>query len=66
MDLQNGKAGFRRRAFVAGLLGGLGVAGTVLAAAPQQPKGPREDARQGPVLYRRTREVERYFKTLTY
>ena len=54
-----------RRKFFAGLAAGLGVAGVAVAAA----KGEKAVAAtvendKGPVLYKRTAEAERYYKTL--
>ncbi len=55
-----------RRNFLFGLLAGTGVASVALVAggsakaSTAQPGQPDE----GPVLYRRTKEAERYYKTL--
>jgi hypothetical protein len=55
-----------RRNFLFGLLAGTGAASVALAAggsamaSTAQPEQPDE----GPVLYRRTKEAERYYKTL--
>ncbi len=53
-----------RRNFLKGLLTGagvtvaLGLTGKKAAAAPQKPSS------RDPILYRRTEDVERYYKTL--
>lgn len=56
-----------RRTFLAGLLTGAGAL-TVLGAVPRKAAATKERARNapavGPVLYRRTEEAERYYKTL--
>ncbi len=55
-----------RRTFLKGLLTGAGVAaalgmtGKMAAAAPKSKK----PATREPILYRRTEDVERYYKTL--
>jgi gas vesicle protein len=55
-----------RRTFLAGVLAGVGGAAALLSA----PKRARAAAKtptvpaQGPILYRRTKEAERYYKTL--
>jgi hypothetical protein len=56
-----------RRTFLVGLLTGAGVAGA-LAAAPRRAAArkepPRTGATAGMILYRRTKEAERYYRTL--
>lgn len=56
-------SGVNRRGFFAGLASGAGIVALALggrkARAAAQPERPR-----GPVLYRRTEESERYFRTL--
>jgi hypothetical protein len=61
-----------RRTFLMGLLTGAGVA-TALAGAARSNAGtttsapaPRGDTPPAPILYRRTPEVERYYRTLYY
>lgn len=55
-----------RRRFLAGMLAGIGSVAALLSApkrarsATAAPTGPEP----GPVLYRRTAEAERYYKTL--
>jgi len=61
---KNSKTG--RRRFLTGILAGAGVA-AVAATAPRAVRAgkPQEDSSdQGPILYRRTKDVERYYKTL--
>lgn len=60
--------GFNRRVFFAGLIGGVGVATTALASGVSRKRASQkaEDVPEGPVLYRRTADVERYFNTLDY
>jgi hypothetical protein len=57
-----------RRTFLAGLLTGGGVAAGVGAASgkakPTKTEAPRPSAAEDPVLYRRTEEAERYYRTL--
>jgi len=56
-----------RRGFLAGLVGGAGAvaAATAMAKSPTPSKAPEAPtSAKGPVLYRRTEEVERYYKTL--
>jgi hypothetical protein len=57
-----------RRLFLVGLLTGAGVAGTVAAAsrgaAARTETPPRLGRATGMVLYRRTQEAERYYRTL--
>jgi Rieske Fe-S protein len=56
-----------RRSFLVGLLTGAGAAGA-LAAAPRKATAKKEPAEAevatGPILYRRTEDVERYYRTL--
>lgn len=60
-----------RRTFLWGLLTGAGVV-TALGArqktATARPSGPEPRAAEstGPILYRRTEEAERYYRTLYY
>jgi hypothetical protein len=51
-----------RRGFFAGLLAGVGIA--ALAAGARKVRAAAPKGRSGPVLYRRTEETERYFKTM--
>jgi len=65
MDEEKGSRGFEsgRRLFLKGLLtgGGLAIAlGMVPKKTAAQPKGGRPD----PILYRRTEEAEKYYRTL--
>ena len=57
--------GVNRRAFFTGLLAGAGVAGLALtgkkAQAGETTPKPKD---KGPVLYHRTPDVDRYFKTM--
>jgi hypothetical protein len=57
-----------RRTFLAGLVTGGGVAAGLGAAtgkaAPKQVDPPREASAGEPVLFRRTGESERYYRTL--
>lgn len=57
-----------RRTFVAGLLTGGGVAAGLGAAtgkaAPKKAEAERETTPDEPVLFRRTEEAERYYRTL--
>lgn len=60
-----------RRTFLAGLLTGVGAAGALGAAAPRPAARPTQAASgageaAGPILYRRTAEAERYYRTLYY
>lgn len=57
-----------RRAFLVGLLTGAGAA-VALGTAPRKAAAKKKKATQvasaaGPILYRRTKDVERYYKTL--
>lgn len=62
-----GRAG--RRTFLTGLLTGAGVAAALgnaqrsAADTAREPKTPA-DAAKGPILYRRTADVERYYRSL--
>lgn len=55
-----------RRNFLFGLLAGTGAATVALATAgkAKAKSGGTAEPEQGPVLYRRTEEAERYYKTL--
>ncbi|MGQ4809275.1 hypothetical protein NKDENANG_02690 [Candidatus Entotheonellaceae bacterium PAL068K] len=55
-----------RRSFLAGVLAGVGGAAALLAAPKRAPAAVKQSTvpAQGPILYRRTREVERYYNTL--
>lgn len=57
----------RRRAFLVGLLTGAGAA-VALGTAPRKAAARKKSAQvasaAGPILYRRTKDVERYYKTL--
>jgi hypothetical protein len=57
-----------RRTFLTGLLTGGGVAAGVGAAigkaGPAKVEMPRQSVASEPVLYRRTEEAERYYRTL--
>ena len=62
------KSSVGRRTFLAGLLTGGGVAAGLGAASgkagPAKAETPRQSATPEPVLYRRTEEAERYYRTL--
>ncbi|MEE8433810.1 MAG: twin-arginine translocation pathway signal protein [bacterium] len=55
-----------RRGFLTGMLAGLGVATAAVAAGSSKAKAaqPDGDTPKGQVLYHRSAETERYFKTL--
>ncbi len=56
-----------RRSFIAGLLTGAGAVGAMVAIprkATGKKEGPRDEVATGPILYRRTEDVERYYRTL--
>lgn len=56
-----------RRGFLTGMLSGLGVTALALTArakAPSSTVQPKADPSKDPILYRRTAETERYYKTL--
>ncbi|HEY7677894.1 MAG TPA: hypothetical protein VIG69_12525 [Candidatus Methylomirabilis sp.] len=56
-----------RRSFLAGLLTGAGAVGAMVAVprkATARKEAPREEVAAGPILYRRTEDVERYYRTL--
>jgi hypothetical protein len=57
-----------RRTFLAGLLTGGGVAAGLAAASgkagPAKAETPGQSVASEPVLYRRTEEAERYYRTL--
>ena len=59
------KRGLSRRGFFTGMLAGAGVAGVALAGRKSNAEEkPAQAPTKGPVLYRRTEEVERYLKTM--
>ncbi len=63
-----GRGGQPRRTFLAGLLAGVGAA-TALLAGPRRARAARKTPgapTSGPILYRRTEEAERYYRTLYY
>ena len=64
--MKNKPAVASRRNFLFGLLAGTGAATAALAAAGNaKAKSPTlAQPEQGPVLYRRSEEAERYYKTL--
>lgn len=68
MENKKNIAGVNRRKFFAGLFAGMGVAGVAMAASKQSGSTttPIEEnpGNTSPVLYKRTPEVERYYKTL--
>lgn len=55
-----------RRGFVASMLAGAGLASAALFGRRARAAGAsrQQDKAAGPVLYRRTAETDRYFKTL--
>ena len=55
----------KRRTFVASMLAGLGATAALLAR-PRRARAAKngETAATGPVLYRRSAETERYYRTL--
>lgn len=54
-----------RRKFLKGLLTGAGVtAGLALAGKKKAVAAPKKSSSREPILYRRTKDVERYYKTL--
>ena len=57
------KAGIDRRGFFTGLVAGLGIA--ALAAGARKVKAAATERLRGPVLYRRTAETDRYFKSMS-
>lgn len=65
--MSQGRKSLGRRTFLAGLLTGAGVAAAVSAAprkvAAKKEAGPAASA-AAPVLYRRTKDAERYYRTL--
>ena len=65
--MSQAKQSVGRRSFLVGLLTGAGGVGA-LAALPRKATAKKELAQapeaSGPILYRRTQEVERYYKTL--
>lgn len=66
MEKHTTRKGPSRRAFLAGIIAGLGTAGAAMASkrvsqsVRHEPEAPSTDT----VLYRRTEEAERYYKTL--
>ena len=55
-----------RRTFLAGFLAAIGGV-TALLSSPKRARAKRNEANApapGPILYRRTKEAERYYKTL--
>jgi hypothetical protein len=56
-----------RRTFLVGLLSGAGVVGA-LSATPRGATAKKQPAKTGPaagmILYRRTKDAERYYRTL--
>ena len=65
--MSKAKKSVARRAFLVGLLTGAGAA-AALGSLPKKAKKDKELAQAGasiqPILYRRTKDVERYYKTL--
>ncbi len=57
------KPGVGRRGFLAGLAAGLGIAALAIRGRKVQAT-PTKQQKSGPVLYRRTAETDRYFKSL--
>ena len=59
------QAGQARRTFLARMMAGLGVAAALLSR-PRRGRTAQPEAApaKGPILYRRTAESERYYKTL--
>ena len=56
-----------RRGFLTGMLTGLGAASVAAVAGANQAKAANATTTEkppGPILYRRTAETERYYKTL--
>lgn len=54
-----------RRGFLTGMLAGLGVATAAVAVGSKKAKAqPEGETPEGQVLYHRSAETERYFKTL--
>ncbi|MBI4081582.1 MAG: hypothetical protein HY423_03120 [Candidatus Lambdaproteobacteria bacterium] len=65
MESQHQKYNVPRRTLLAGLLAGLGVASLALGIGRGGPRrAAAAPAEEGPILYRRTPEVERYYRTL--
>lgn len=66
--MDNTKKGAGRRGFFLGLLATVGTASLAMAATrfPGMKKQKRKkiDAPSGPILYKRTKEAERYYNTL--
>jgi len=65
MESKKPANGVSRRKFFAGLAAGMGMAGVAMAAGKSE-KATTDtvENNKGPVLYRRTAEAERYYKTL--
>ncbi|MFQ5881873.1 MAG: twin-arginine translocation signal domain-containing protein [Candidatus Methylomirabilales bacterium] len=53
-----------RRRFLKGLLTGAGVAAALGVIGKKVEAAPKKPTAQEPVLYRRTEDVERYYRTL--
>ena len=65
--MSQAKKSLGRRTFLVGLLTGAGAAvalGTVPRKAAAKKKATQVASAAGPILYRRTKDVERYYKTL--
>lgn len=65
--MSQAKKSLGRRTFLVGLLTGAGAAvalGTVPRKAAARKKSAQAASTTGPILYRRTKEAERYYKTL--
>ncbi|GIX46345.1 MAG: hypothetical protein KatS3mg131_0556 [Candidatus Tectimicrobiota bacterium] len=68
MQHRASQEGQPRRTFLAGLLAGASAAAALLAA-PRRARAARQTptiSARGPILYRRTAEAERYYRTLYY
>lgn len=61
-DTTTGTPRASRRGFLAGLLAGAGATAALAATAKAQTSKP---AQSGPVLFHRTAETERYYKSVT-
>lgn len=55
-----------RRNVLAGLVAGVGASAAVLSSAQAQGKGGSGSTGSGPILFKRTAETERYYKTLKH
>jgi Rieske Fe-S protein len=65
--MSQAKKSASRRTFLVGLLTGAGAAvalGTVPRKVAARKKPARVASAAGPILYRRTKDIERYYKTL--